>query len=126
MAINKGFWGALLLVACHQSVPTALTVTCPDPVAGCRLDTGVVLRFSARPIPMQRFELEVEAPGSEAVYAEFGMAGMEMGPNRYRLLRQNDKWRARVLLPACVQGRRDWILRLDVGDRIYAVPFASM
>jgi hypothetical protein len=124
--MKKRLMVALLLAACRQPTPPTLPVMCPDPVTGCRLDAGVVLRFSTRPTPMQPFELEVEAPDSGAVYAEFGMAGMEMGPNRYRLLQEHDKWRAKVLLPACVQGRRDWVLRLDVGDRIYVVPFTSM
>ncbi|MCX7627975.1 MAG: hypothetical protein N2Z69_06125 [Methylophilaceae bacterium] len=74
---------------------------------------------------MQPFDLEVEAPEDAAVHASFRMSGMDMGPNRYRLLRENDRWRARVLLPACVQGRRDWILRLEVGNKIYEIPFMS-
>ncbi|HYG14046.1 MAG TPA: hypothetical protein VD885_07875, partial [Methylophilaceae bacterium] len=47
--------------------------------------------------------------------ASFAMQGMEMGLNRYRLLRQPDgKWAAEVTLPVCVQGRSDWLMELEV------------
>ena len=48
-----------------------------------------------------------------------------MGENRYRLVFENGVWKAKVLLPVCVQGRRDWLLLLDVDGQQYVVPFVS-
>jgi len=119
-------WLALLLliVACSRE-PQATAVACADPVAGCRLPDGVMLRFSQRPSAMRAFDLEVVAPADAQVRAGFRMRDMEMGMNRYRLLPDAGKWRAHVMLPACVQGRSDWILRLEAGKRVYEVPFAA-
>ena len=116
----------LVLVACNKS-PDAmlLAVTCRDPLAGCRLDAGIEIRFSQTPTVMQAFDLEVAAPQGADLHASFQMRGMEMGMNRYRLLQENGKWRAKVMLPACVQGRRDWILRLEVSGKTYEMPFVA-
>ena len=120
-------WGCLLmlaLAACARP-PAVQTVSCPDPVAGCRLDRGLEVHFSKTPAVMQKFDLDVMAPENAAPYASFQMQGMEMGLNRYRLLWSDGKWHAEVTLPACVQGRHDWILRLEAGGKIYEMPFGS-
>jgi hypothetical protein len=114
----------LALSACAKS-PAVQAVHCRDPVAGCRLDAGMEVRFSKIPAVMRRFDLDVIAPESAAPYASFQMQGMEMGLNRYRLLWNNGKWHAEAMLPACVQGRHDWILRLEAGGKIYAMPFTG-
>lgn len=113
----------LLLAACTKE-PVTERISCPDPVAGCRIDM-MELRFSRQPSVMQTFDLDLLAPESTQPYASFQMQGMDMGPNRYRLLRESGKWHAQVMLPACVQGRRDWILALEIGDKVYEVPFTS-
>jgi hypothetical protein len=127
MAMSKLPLIALLVVAaCAKSPdPSPQAVTCPDPLAGCRLDAGIEIRFSQTPAVMQAFELEVVAPQGAELHASFQMQGMDMGMNRYRLLQENGKWRAKVMLPACVQGRRDWILRLEVSGKTYEMPFVA-
>lgn len=114
----------LLLSACSYET-TVQTVACPDPIAGCRLDEAVSVRFSQTPGVMEKFALDVHAPKNAEPYASFQMQGMDMGPNRYRLLWNGGVWHADVMLPACVQGRRDWVLRLEVGKKIYEMPFVS-
>jgi hypothetical protein len=126
MALSKRYLIALFfLAACAKSPDAPVRATCRDLLVGCRLDTGIKLRFSQRPGVMQTFDLEVEAPEMANLHAVFQMQGMEMGMNRYRLLRQNGKWYAKVMLPACVQGRRDWSLQLEVNGKIYEVPFVA-
>jgi hypothetical protein len=127
MAMSKLPLIALLVVAaCAKSPePSPQTVACLDPLAGCRLDAGIEIRFSHTPAVMQDFELEVVAPKGADLHASFQMRGMDMGMNRYRLLQENGKWRAKVMLPACVQGRRDWILRLEVSGKTYEMPFVA-
>lgn len=124
-------WEYLIMLALLAGVsacarpPVIHIVNCPDPVAGCRLDAGLEVRFSKIPAVMQKFELDLVAPESAAPYASFQMQDMDMGLNRYRLLRHDGKWHAEVTLPACVRGRHDWILRLEAGGKIYEMPFTS-
>jgi hypothetical protein len=90
---------------------------CPDIVKGCSGD-GLAVRLDQVPKAMRPFRLEVSAPEAESVEASFKMAGMEMGFNRYRLIRQGDQvWDADVTLPACVRNRKDWLLLLDIIER---------
>lgn len=117
----------LFAIAACAKAPDAVParVACQNPLAGCQIYSGVEVRFSNTPTTMQAFELVVTAPEGGDVYASFQMQGMDMGMNRYRLLRENGKWRAKVMLPACVQGRRDWLLRLELSGKNYEISFAA-
>lgn len=107
----------------------AVAVACADPLAGCSFShrgTTVKVRFSARPAPLEAFELSVDAPGASRISAEFQMVGMDMGFNRYDLRRgPQQEWAAQVTLPVCVSGERDWLLFLDVDGARYALPFST-
>lgn len=110
--------------------PTAAqAVACADPVAGCRFSHRgaiVTLKFSARPRPLQAFELRVNAPGTSRISAEFQMNGMEMGFNRYDLrMAGKGMFASNVTLPVCVSGRRDWTLYLEIDGAHYALPFST-
>lgn len=114
----------LLLLAGCAKAPEVVSVSCGNPLFGCRLTENLTVRFLQPPSVMQAFDLEVTSAGNE-LHASFQMQGMEMGLNRYRLLREGNKWRAKVMLPACVQGRRDWLLRLEVDGNAYEMPFVA-
>jgi hypothetical protein len=107
----------------------AQAVACADPLAGCRFShrgAPVTLRFSARPKPLEAFELYVSAPGASRIGAEFQMNGMEMGFNRYDLRLGGDgTFASKVTLPVCVSGRRDWTLFLEIDGAHYALPFST-
>jgi len=109
--------------------PDAVPVVCADPVAGCRfLHRGAeaTLRFSAPPAPMEAFRVELQAPDARRASAEFQMAGMDMGFNRYDLKPAGaGTLAAPVTLPVCVSGRRDWVLYLDLDGTRYALPFST-
>lgn len=107
----------------------ALVVACPDPVAGCSFHHAgarAQFRFSRTPVPMEAFELSVESPGLRRAHAEFQMIGMDMGFNRYDLRPvAGGSFTAKLTLPVCVSGRRDWVLTLDVDGSHYALPFGT-
>lgn len=105
----------------------AQAVACADIVAGCLVDdSGLQVVFDRRPQAMQPFLLQVRKAQAQQVHASFSMHGMQMGFNRYRLLPQGDgNWQAQVTLPACVQGRSDWELLLEVDAERYALPFSA-
>jgi hypothetical protein len=84
------------------------------------------VRFSKTPAPLEAFGLSVSAPGAARISAEFQMVGMDMGFNRYDLRPTADgAWAAKVTLPVCVSGRRDWVLYLDLDGSRYAIPFST-
>lgn len=128
------WWSLLVLLAVllgwqmRSTTPEqVLAVACPDIVAGCGLSqAGLHVRFDHHPRPLQKFKMMVELPGAREVYASFNMRGMEMGFNRYRLLPDGPgRWQAEVLLPACVQGRKDWLVLLEADGARYQMSFAS-
>jgi hypothetical protein len=51
----------------------------------------------------------------ETVMISFAMRGMDMGLNRYRMVRgASNTWTADVTLPICVSGRSDWIAGVEL------------
>ena len=132
-------WGLPLIIALLiivalvgariQPSTESLIIACPDPVLGCAFEhrgQTVQLRFSHSPKPLQPFTMTLHAPGAHQVKAEFQMQGMEMGFNRYQF--SADKtggFAARVTLPVCVSGRRDWKLYLQIDTQRYAIPFST-
>ena len=107
----------------------AQAVACADPLAGCAFShrgATVKVFFSARPSSLEAFELRLSAPGATRISAEFQMNGMDMGFNRYDLrTAKNGMLAAKVTLPVCVSGRRDWTLYLDIDGTRYALPFRT-
>jgi hypothetical protein len=107
----------------------AVAVPCADPLAGCAFShrgAPASVRFSMLPAPLEAFELTVTTAGATRISAEFQMVGMDMGFNRYDLRQAGSTaFAAKVTLPVCVSGRRDWVLRLDVDGSLYAIPFST-
>lgn len=107
----------------------AQVIACANPLAGCEFShrgTAVKVIFSTAPKPLEAFELRISAPGVTRISAEFQMNGMEMGFNRYDLRpAENGMLAAKVTLPVCVSGRRDWTMFLDIGGTRYALPFST-
>jgi hypothetical protein len=60
------------------------------------------------------------------VEARFTMEGMDMGFNQYVLRADKEGvFRARVTLPVCVTGSREWLMTLDLDGMRLAVPFVT-
>lgn len=109
--------------------PEAVALACADVSVGCsfkhRGDPASV-RLSPPPAQLEAFNIELRAEDVQRASAEFQMVGMDMGFNRYDLRPAGDGvFRARVTLPVCVSGRRDWVLTLDVDGTRYTVPFST-
>ncbi|MDH5516699.1 MAG: hypothetical protein OEY36_02625 [Gammaproteobacteria bacterium] len=46
------------------------------------------------------------------------MREMDMGQNRYTFSRVSaDSWRAKVIIPVCTSGKRNWLIELSVDDQ---------
>ena len=111
------------LAGCTQEA--APPVACADLTRGCAVH-GIEVRVDQVPSALHPFLLSVRAPGARQVSAEFVMQGMEMGLNRYRLIAEKEGlWQARVTLPVCVSGRRDWVLWLEVDGERHALAFQA-
>lgn len=121
-------WFALLFLffalnGCERE--TTPPVACADLTQGCAMG-GIEVRTDQSPSALHPFLLSVRAPGARQVSAEFVMQGMEMGLNRYRLIAEkNGLWQARVTLPVCVSGRRDWVLWLEVDGERHGLAFQT-
>ncbi|WP_246542729.1 hypothetical protein [Paludibacterium yongneupense] len=105
----------------RSAVAAVQTVSCKDAV--CALPGGGRLRFVTPPRHGQAFELRVEGVETKSATAEFTMRDMDMGFNRYRFVKQPAAWQARVMLPLCVTGRREWTMTLILDDARYRLPF---
>ena len=117
----------ILLAGCGKE--NIATAPCAALVQGCTVAVGagqIRVQTDTVPLPLKPFILTVAAPDAHAVSAVFQMQGMEMGFNRYRLLREpNGVWRASITLPVCVSGRRDWLMILEVDGVRRALPFQT-
>ncbi len=102
---------------------------CPNLAAGCSTwlaGREVRVGIEGELKVLQPFQLWVRAAGAQRVQATFTMEGMDMGFNLYTLRAdQEGVFRARVTLPVCVSGRRDWVMTLDIDGRQLAVPFVT-
>lgn len=133
MIRRHGWWVIVLIAAAALLWPRIVpheelvSVACKDIVAGCALPVSDgSVRFDRQPDALRPFQVTVVWPDVQEVHASFQMHGMEMGFNRYRLVQQEPgRWQGEVMLPACIQGRKDWLVVLNAGEAQYALPFTS-
>ncbi|GAB3267326.1 hypothetical protein [Chitinimonas naiadis] len=98
-----------------------LTVACTIPLAG----QALTVRADRPPSGLKPFRLEI-AGGAVPMTARFGMVGMDMGPIAIPLQPAGEgQLAALVVLPLCVQGRRDWRLWLESPKGTIAVNFTA-
>lgn len=116
-----------LLVACSQQ-PQVQPVSCQDLLAGCQLGTAaapVVIRVDHAPRSMQKFRLTVDAASASNISADLSMLNMDMGPNRYTLVKNGQQFYADMMLPMCVSGRSDWVLTLTIDGKPLVAQFST-
>ena len=109
-----------------------IAIVCPDIVQSCG-NAQFSVRFRESPQVMKPLHLELvflDGQSIQNVHAGFAMRGMEMGFNRYQLIKTTDaKWVAEVTLPLCVQGRSDWEMTLIIvgaeQQSHFLVPFST-
>lgn len=124
--------GAALVLwrAAETPPPVAIDLPCPTPTAGCATRIGersVTVGLTDPRKTLQPFGVWVKAPGADQVQASFTMVDMNMGFNLYTLRPDKDGvFRAQVTLPACVSGRREWVMTVDIDKTTrLAVPFST-
>ncbi|MDQ7015083.1 MAG: hypothetical protein Q9N68_01770 [Gammaproteobacteria bacterium] len=127
----------LLLVACQaEDKPIEKSVekpaehlllsstACLNQEGECRLTASqgeVRLSFADKVLPLQPFILNLDVsdwPSEvKSVLVDFKMAAMDMGKNRYSLLKNKEGyWQSRVVLPICAAGGEEWLLQLRLTD----------
>ena len=102
---------------------TDLTQPCLVELAGQRYQ----LQAASAPSALRPFRLSLRGTTPpDTLRVHFGMQGMEMGPIAFPLPKQADgSAAASIVLPYCVQGRRDWWLRLESADAAIEVAFQA-
>jgi len=110
--------------------PLAVNLPCPTPATGCTAQIGnraITVGMAGKLKTLQPFQVWVKSPGADKVQASFTMVDMNMGFNLYTLRPDKDGvFRAQVTLPACVSGRREWVMTVDIDETTrLAVPFAT-
>ena len=107
----------------------AQMLACPDLQAGCSTlldDAQVTLGIDGALKVLQPFTVWLKTADADKVQASFTMEGMDMGFNLYTLKRDPDgAFRARITLPVCVSGRRNWVMTLEIDGERLAVPFVT-
>lgn len=107
-------------------------IACADIVHSCG-NAKFSVRFKEAPQVMKPLNLVLASISPEQIqniHANFAMKGMEMGFNRYQLLKAGqNEWQAEVTLPVCVQGRSDWEMLIEMdtaeGKQRFLVPFSA-
>ena len=121
--MQKKYLGAVLILLffvvagyfAAQKKPDLPIISCLDLSKVCSLDAGLSISTDHPPQIMHPFKLLINASEMTPTAASFAMQGMNMGLNRYRLIKQeNGSWTADVILPVCIQGRSSWLLELEV------------
>lgn len=105
---------------------------CVDIVQSCG-NSKFTVRFKESPQVMKPLHLALASIGAEHIqnaHANFAMKGMEMGLNRYQLVKTGpDEWQAEVTLPVCVQGRSNWEMLIEMqtegGTQRFLMPFSA-
>lgn len=96
---------------------------------GCALSDGVTVKFSEKVLVKSPFDIEVRGVGTDVqeVWVSFSMKDMDMGFNRYQLVRQADgSWQAKqIRLPVCVQNRHDYLADINIGGQVFQTAFTA-
>lgn len=106
-----------------QSGP--MMVSCDNLQQGCQLPNGSTLRVDSAPRHSQPFNILIDK-AAQAPSAEFSMADMDMGFNRYRFVAANAGWQARVTLPVCVTGSQSWLMDIELDQQRYRIAFKAL
>lgn len=126
LALGGGHFAVRRWRAAQQSTPAATPAEC-KPALGCILPNGSRIRFAAalrRPFDIY---LDNVPPEVQRVEVSFSMQNMDMGFNRYPLVRQPDgSWlAAQIRLPVCTDRRHDYLADVRIGEQVFQVAFQA-
>ncbi|QEY26912.1 hypothetical protein [Neisseria zalophi] len=90
---------------------------------GCHLPNGAEVEFVGQVSTQTPFDIVINnvPPETQEVYVSFSMRDMDMGFNRYKLVRQEGgEWAAKnIRLPICTQDRRDYLADIHIGGEVF-------
>ncbi|MCS4533188.1 hypothetical protein [Neisseria montereyensis] len=90
---------------------------------GCHLPNGADVAFIGQVSIQTPFDIVIHNVPSETqeVYVSFSMRDMDMGFNRYKLVRQEGgKWAAnQIRLPICTEDRHDYLADIHIGGEVF-------
>lgn len=99
----------------EKSRHLGISEDCDAAVSTCYVTDGAIrvsLVMGPTVKPLQPFPILFAVDTGEHVVenvvVDFQMQGMDMGVNRYRLIRQGEGWTGSVILPVCTTSRVDW------------------
>lgn len=105
----------------QAETPADTTVECPDlrqPCTAMVKGKPVKISSDGELVPGKQFVLSVEGEATSA-RAVWRMLAMDMGPNNYRLVSERPGiLQAKVILPQCPHGGKNWQLRLELDTGI--------
>ncbi|WP_293764031.1 hypothetical protein [uncultured Aquitalea sp.] len=108
----------------QQAAPPApQALLCRELSQPCALPDGGALRFVSQPENGKPFLIRLEGVQGGEPTVEFAMVGMDMGFNRYRFLPEGADWQAKVTLPVCATGSREWLATFALNGKRYSLPF---
>jgi hypothetical protein len=103
----------------YQPSLSPLPITsCADLTQPCRIsNTSYYVYTDHQPSRLVPFMLTLQGK-AQRVSVSFTMQDMEMGPHQYTLLPHIAKntWQAKIILPACIKGRRDWHMTIYIDN----------
>lgn len=115
----------------YQSEQNALahqeSISC-EPTKAClwSYPKSVKLKFTSPPSGTTPFLVEIIAPTKQAITLRFDMEGMAMGPAAYKVQEMAaGHYFAKVILPACIQGRSDWRGTIALSGQLYVFKFTA-
>lgn len=82
----------------------------------CEIENNITLQFQGDVSALTPFLILVKV-GSvqpENIKLVFEMEGMEMGFNKYNLIKKLNNWQIETILPICSLGRNDWMLSVEM------------
>lgn len=111
---------SLLMWWQNRQPPTQATSACEVAVTGCPFGEQGRLRLVGVGDNRTPFQIRAEnvPANTQRITASFSMKNMDMGFNRFELIKQGDGvWVAdKVHLPMCSQTRHDWFIEWTVDE----------
>lgn len=107
--LNKGIksTGLVELSSCRLDVDT-----CEIKINDKNL--SVTLDGEVKPLAPFLINISDKSNLIDSAIVSFKMKAMDMGFNKYRFIKDNSNWTAKIIIPICTTGRRDWLVEVEV------------
>ena len=119
LSYGVGQWLSSQQMGKKLPIQTMTSNPCDPTVETCQAKFNghtLILVFLDKPSSMTPFRVRLESDSEQIdnILLDFKMPGMNMGINRYHLIKENSYWQNQLVLPVCSLGRNDWVLTLEL------------